>query len=403
MGLISKSTIDKVFEVSDLEEIISDFVELKKMGSSYSGLSPVTDEKTPSFKVSPSKGVWKCFSSGVGGKNAIDFLMKVKEMNYREAIEYIANKYAIPVEFEDGSKQELKINEPIIHRPKKIIEYSYHNKDLVIEYGNGFKDNNLIQFLKGHFPIKTIQDTILYYRLGTSKHIKGATLFWYLNQKNTPQYGKIIQYDRNTGSSKNITGQPIRMSSMSYELGIEDFIKRPTLFGQHLINNNSNYYGIVESEKTAFIMTMIDDRMTWIASGGASKLSLELLAPFGGKNIILFPDAAGKNNEAFERWNELSNKAKTLGYNISCSTMLNDLYGDLNNSYDLADHYLNKEFKTVKKIKPIKEEHVISHTPILSPEEQKYNKLLKRNNALEVLVNEFGLVLPDGNRPRKLQ
>ena len=73
--MISKITIDKVFETAVLEEVIGDFIQLKKSGSNYKGLSPFTDEKTPSFMVSPAKQIWKDFSSGKGG-NVIAFQVK---------------------------------------------------------------------------------------------------------------------------------------------------------------------------------------------------------------------------------------------------------------------------------------------------------------------------------------
>jgi len=94
--LISKDTIDKVFEFSRVEEVISDFIALKKSGANYKGLSPFTNEKTPSFVVSPSKQIWKDFSSGKGG-NVIAFLMEHEQFNYPESIRYLANKYNIEI------------------------------------------------------------------------------------------------------------------------------------------------------------------------------------------------------------------------------------------------------------------------------------------------------------------
>jgi len=94
--LISKDTIDKVFEFSRVEEVISDFIALKKSGANYKGLSPFTNEKTPSFIVSPSKQIWKDFSSGKGG-NVIAFLMEHEQFNYPESIRYLANKYNIEI------------------------------------------------------------------------------------------------------------------------------------------------------------------------------------------------------------------------------------------------------------------------------------------------------------------
>ena len=94
--MISKDTIDKVFEFSRVEEVISDFIALKKSGANYKGLSPFTNEKTPSFIVSPSKQIWKDFSSGKGG-NVIAFLMEHEQFNYPESIRYLANKYNIEI------------------------------------------------------------------------------------------------------------------------------------------------------------------------------------------------------------------------------------------------------------------------------------------------------------------
>ena len=109
--MISKITIDKVFETAVVEEVIGDFIQLKKSGSNYKGLSPFTDEKTPSFMVSPAKQIWKDFSSGKGG-NVIAFLMEHEQLSYPEAIKYLAKKYNIEIEETLLSdKQKEKINE----------------------------------------------------------------------------------------------------------------------------------------------------------------------------------------------------------------------------------------------------------------------------------------------------
>ena len=73
--MISKDTIERVFSTLQIEEVIGDFVQLKRSGANYKGLSPFSDEKTPSFMVSPAKGIWKDFSSGKGG-NAVTFVME---------------------------------------------------------------------------------------------------------------------------------------------------------------------------------------------------------------------------------------------------------------------------------------------------------------------------------------
>lgn len=95
--MISPTTIDQVFETARVEEVIGDFVNLKKAGSNFKGLSPFSDERSPSFMVSPVKQIWKDFSSGKGG-NVVAFLMEHEHFTYPEAIKYLAKKYNIEVE-----------------------------------------------------------------------------------------------------------------------------------------------------------------------------------------------------------------------------------------------------------------------------------------------------------------
>ena len=95
--MISKSTVDLVFETARLEEVIGDFIQLKKSGSNFKGLSPFSNEKTPSFMVSPAKQIWKDFSSGKGG-NVVSFLMEHEHFTFPEAIKFLAKKYNIEVE-----------------------------------------------------------------------------------------------------------------------------------------------------------------------------------------------------------------------------------------------------------------------------------------------------------------
>jgi DNA primase len=95
--LISKSTIDRIFETARVEEVVGDFVQLKRVGGNFRGLSPFTNEKTPSFYVSPAKQIYKCFSSGNGG-NVVGFLMELEKMSYPEALRYLADRYGIEIE-----------------------------------------------------------------------------------------------------------------------------------------------------------------------------------------------------------------------------------------------------------------------------------------------------------------
>jgi len=109
--LISPASIDLVFETARVEEVIGDFVNLKKAGSNFKGLSPFSDERSPSFVVSPVKQIWKDFSTGKGG-TSVSFLMEHEHFTYPEAIKYLAKKYNIEIEeTEQSNEQKEQANE----------------------------------------------------------------------------------------------------------------------------------------------------------------------------------------------------------------------------------------------------------------------------------------------------
>ncbi len=103
--MITKQTIDQIFDTARVEEVIGEFVHLKKAGANFKGLSPFVDEKTPSFMVSPVKQIWKCFSSGKGG-TAVSFLMEHEHFSYPEALRWLAKKYNIEIEETKQSDEE---------------------------------------------------------------------------------------------------------------------------------------------------------------------------------------------------------------------------------------------------------------------------------------------------------
>ncbi|MGB0805505.1 MAG: DNA primase [Salibacteraceae bacterium] len=103
--MIKRETIDRIFEAAQIEEVIGEFVNLKKSGSSYKGLSPFSDERSPSFMVSPSKQIFKDFSSGKGG-SVVTFLMEHEQMSYPEALRFLAEKYNIEVEETKSSPEQ---------------------------------------------------------------------------------------------------------------------------------------------------------------------------------------------------------------------------------------------------------------------------------------------------------
>ena len=159
--MISRETIDSVFETARVEEVIGEFVQLKKAGSNFKGLSPFTDERTPSFMVSPVKQIWKDFSTGKGG-NAVSFLMEHEHYSYPEAIKYLAKKHNIEVEeTEQSDEQKQQINErESMFLVSKFAKDYFHDLMLNTEQGKaiglsyfkerGFKDDTIKTFELGY-------------------------------------------------------------------------------------------------------------------------------------------------------------------------------------------------------------------------------------------------------------
>ncbi|HLF33917.1 MAG TPA: DNA primase [Cyclobacteriaceae bacterium] len=104
---ISQKTIEEIKSRIDIVDVIGEFVALKKSGSNFKALSPFTNEKTPSFFVSPSKEIYKCFSSGKGG-DAINFIMELEGLSYVEALRYLAKKYGITIEEEHSLPEDIQ-------------------------------------------------------------------------------------------------------------------------------------------------------------------------------------------------------------------------------------------------------------------------------------------------------
>jgi len=204
--MINRTTIDQVFEAARVEEVIGEFVHLKKAGANFKGLSPFVDEKSPSFMVSPVKQIWKDFSTGKGG-NVISFLMEHSHYTYPEAIRYLAKKYNIEIEETeqtDEQKQQQSARESmylvseyardyfhkiLLENPKgKAIGYSYFKErgftdEIIKKYELGYALDDWTAFtdeaLKNKYSIEFLEKTGLTIVKETKKfdRFKGRVLF----------------------------------------------------------------------------------------------------------------------------------------------------------------------------------------------------------------------------------
>ncbi|WP_299177965.1 DNA primase, partial [uncultured Chryseobacterium sp.] len=196
--MISKQTIDKIFSTIRVEEIVGEYVQLKRAGSNYKGLSPFHDEKTPSFVVSASKQIWKDFSTGKGG-TAISFLMEIENFTYPEALRHAAKKYGIEIEedqreFSEEAKNAqserdllYKIHEVANTYFQETLWDSEEGKSIGLAYfkERELKDEIIKKFQLGYSPEKKNAFTEYALEKGYSKEIlekSGLSIF----PENTP-------------------------------------------------------------------------------------------------------------------------------------------------------------------------------------------------------------------------
>ena len=105
MKKIDRETVQKILDTADIVDVVSDFVHLKRRGAGYIGLCPFHNERTPSFSVSKSKGICKCFSCGKGG-SPVNFLMELEQLSYNDALRYLAKKYNIEIKEHEMTDKE---------------------------------------------------------------------------------------------------------------------------------------------------------------------------------------------------------------------------------------------------------------------------------------------------------
>ena len=158
--MIPQSTIDRIVDAANIVDVVSDYVTLRRAGASYKGLCPFHDDTTPSFSVSPARGVCKCFSCGKGG-NAVHFIMEMEQLTYVEALKHLAKKYGIPVEEEevtDEQRQRMNERESMFAVNEWAAKYfsqtMMNNQDgravgLAYFRSRGFRDDIIAKFRLG--------------------------------------------------------------------------------------------------------------------------------------------------------------------------------------------------------------------------------------------------------------
>lgn len=218
---------------------------------------------------------------------------------------------------------------------------SYHPLKLM-EASLGYSDN-FLQFLSGVFGRELRDKVAKAYYVGTSKIWKGATIFWQVDEIGRVRYGKVMLYSSKDG--KRIKEPFNHFTNVHSILKLKDFNHKQCLFGLHLVPDNKKPIALVESEKTAVIMSIVDSSYLWLATGGKGQFNYEMLSPIKGKSITAFPDAG----ETI--WSEVAERLNKVGFDITVS----DVLSDKEKGYDLADAVL-EEMATLPPQQPKKYE-----------------------------------------------
>ena len=242
---IPKDTIDKIHQSIDIVEVISDFVSLKKKGHYYSACCPFHNEKTPSFSVTPAKGIYKCFGCGKAG-DAIQFVMDMEGLNYVETMKYLANKYGIEVTDEAPTPEELiQQNE----RESLIIVLNYaknYYQDLLMNHDEG-KSIGLSYFKERGFSESTIKKFELGYSLNEWDGFYNAALKNNYKLEILEKAGLIL-HKENANDSKQVKYYDRFRGRVIFP--IHNVTGKVIAFGARILKNEKNQPKYINSPET---------------------------------------------------------------------------------------------------------------------------------------------------------
>ncbi len=231
-----------------------------------------------------------------------------------------------------------KIERNYIYQPKPKPPTTYIDESWVKKSMNRPIPNYFIDYLGRLFGKEQSNILVNQFRIGGSKRWKGATVFWHIDQDFKVRSGKIMLYNSKIGKRIKFCDNWVHSVAE-----IKDFTLGLCFFGLHqLTENSSKTIGIVESQKSAIILTGINSKMLWLASGGLNGLQIERFEPLKGRKIILYPDAGiDKNGTPFQKWSKRADELIQLGFNVSVSKLVENAATDEQRikGYDLADYY----------------------------------------------------------------
>ena len=228
----------------------------------------------------------------------------------------------------------FKPKSPQIEREPSFIPFDLFKEAL----GKDLGSNNFIKFLVCLVGLNSSKNLIERYYLTTSNVWEGATIFWQIDINKKIRSGKVMLYDSITGKR-----EKTKNHWMHKVLNIPDFNLKQCFFGEHLLNDNEKVVAIVESDKTAVIMSHFLPQYIWISTSGKEGLNEEKFKVLKGRAVILFPDLSKPDTKesCFELWSKKALEYKPIS-NISVSDYLERISSEKQKieGWDIADYYI---------------------------------------------------------------
>lgn len=194
---------------------------------------------------------------------------------------------------------------------------SYLDSQLVSKTLTQHENNNFIHYLKRLFNEEKVDDAIKKYKIGTSKHYTNSTVFWQIDNNKLVHTGKVMAYDPISGKRiKNELGKSM-INWVHKIIKKENYILKQCLFGLHLVDSETKTIHLVESEKTAVIMSILIPEFTWLATGSNGNFNTNLLEPIKSIKIIALPDVGEYLN-----WFEKAKQFNKSGFKINVSDFI---------------------------------------------------------------------------------
>ena len=323
--MIDRITEQTIKDAASIVDVIGDFYELRKRGTNYECLCPFhQDRDLGSFKVSPTRNIYKCFSCGAEG-GPVDFLMNHENLSYPDALRWLGKKYAIDVDEEQRKFVQVKPSTP---KPLQV-QYTKELCTIPAEYVSRSLDTRLRSQFQAHL-CRIINDAhrivaaAKMYALGVTND--EGVIYWLIDEQDRVRSGKIMHYLFNGHRDKEKDGDKTNWAHWKMKQDGRlpaDWQLTQCLFGAHLLPRYPDKtVALVESEKSAVIASIVLPQYLWVSCGGKTQLEAgQKHLSLRDRKVVMFPDT-DTDGETFAFWSRKAAEWRGNGFDVKVSDLL---------------------------------------------------------------------------------